>query len=183
MEKGYKWYFLVYPESAPKEWKQILKDTQIKIAISPLHQPSNGKGEDKQHWHIICDFEGQKTQSQVNKISKSVNGTEAFTIISPIGYYEYLIHKNDPDKEQFPEGFKAITHMNGFDVETYQQIEKKDKLEEASFTLIEAIRENEYYEFAQLVEYCYDNDMELLKELRKHGYFYNSYIRSRRGKN
>ena len=182
MEKAYKWAFLVYPESAPENWKQILKDTQTRIAISPLHQPSDGKGEDKIHYHVICDFEGQKTNNQVDKISKLVNGTKAFTLISPIGYYEYLIHKNDPDKEQFKEGFNAITHMNGFDLETFQQIEKKDKLEEASFSLIQAIRENEFIEFSQLVEYCYDNDIELLKELRKHGYFYNSYIRSRRGK-
>ena len=183
MEKAYKWAFLVYPDSAPYEWKKILKETQIKIAISPLHQPSEGKGEDKIHYHVICDFEGQKTQSQVNKLSKSVNGTNAFTLISPIGYYEYLIHKNDIDKEQFPEGFKAIEHMNGFDVETFQQVEKKDKLEEYSYILIEVIREENIFEFGRLVDYCYENDMELLKELRKHSYFYNSYIRSRRGQN
>ena len=68
MEKSYKWAFLVYPDSAPTDWQQILKDTQIKIAISPLHEPSEGKGEEKQHWHVICDFEGQKTQKQVTKM-------------------------------------------------------------------------------------------------------------------
>jgi hypothetical protein len=71
--------------------------------------------------------------------------------------------------------------MNGFDLEKYQQIEKKDKLEESSYTLIEVIREENIIEFGKLVDYCYENDMELLKELRKHGYFYNSYIRSRKG--
>ena len=181
MEKGYKWYFLVYPDSAPDNWQEILKDTQIKMAISPLHQPSKGKGENKPHYHIILDFDGQKTEKQATNISKLVNGTQAFTIFSPIGYYKYLIHKNDPDKEQFTDGYNAITHMNGFDFEAYQDIEKDDKLEKASISLIEAIHINEITEFAQLVEYCYDNDMELLKELRKHGYFYNSYIRSRRG--
>lgn len=180
-----KWCFLVYPDSAPDNWMQLLDNTHIPCAISPLHKPDN-EGEDeekKQHWHVILDFgQGKKSQKQILEISKNLlNGTYPKNIISPIGYYEYLIHKNNPQKEQFAEGFKAIKHMNGFDLETYQNIDKEEKLPNGFIELLEIINDEHITEFAYLVRYCIANDRDLLIPLRKDSYFFNSYMRSLRG--
>ena len=181
-----KWCFLIYPDSAPKDWKNILDNTHIPCAISPLHQPDPGgeEGEKKkEHWHIILDFgQGKKSQKQILEISQGLlNGTYPEPIISPIGYYEYLIHKNHPDKEQFDEGYGAITYLNGFDLDTYQKIDKEDKLPSGFIELIEVINDEGITEFARLVSYCMANDRELLNPLRKDSYFFNSYMRSMRG--
>lgn len=42
------WAFLVYPESAPENWLQILQATGLQCAISPLHDRDlNATGEPK----------------------------------------------------------------------------------------------------------------------------------------
>lgn len=35
--KGRDWAFIVYPESAPENWREILDDTHIRWIESPLH--------------------------------------------------------------------------------------------------------------------------------------------------
>ena len=35
--KGRDWTFIVYPESAPKAWREILDDTHLRWVESPLH--------------------------------------------------------------------------------------------------------------------------------------------------
>ena len=180
-----KWCFLVYPDSAPENWIQKLDNLHIPCAISPLHKPeTEGEEEEKkEHWHIILDFgQGKKSEKQILEISRDLlNGTYPKIIQSPIGYYEYLIHKNNPEKEQFPEGFGAIKHMNGFDLETYQRIDKEDKLPSGFVELIEVINEEHITEFANLVGYLMANDRDLLNPLRRDSYFFNSYMRSLRG--
>ena len=58
-DKNRYWTFLIYPESAPKDWKDILQQTFLPVAISPLHDKDlNADGEKKKpHYHIIvCRF-------------------------------------------------------------------------------------------------------------------------------
>ena len=131
-EKGYKWTFIVYPDSLPKEWIKKLDNELIKTAISPLHQPEiDGKEEErkKPHYHIILDYgKSVKTRRQIHEICKDLlNGTECKKVQSPIGIYEYLIHKNHPDREQFEKGFEEITHLNGFNIEDFTKIENPFK--------------------------------------------------------
>lgn len=182
-----KWCFLVYPDSAPDNWIKLLDNEHIPCAISPMHQPDKeGEEEElKNHWHVILDFgQGKKSEKQILEISRELlNGTYPKPIKSPIGYYEYLIHKNNPEKEQFVEGFGAITHLNGFDLETYQNIDKEDKLPSGFIELIEVINDEGITEFAKLVGYCMANDRDLLNPLRRDSYFFNSYMRSLRGIN
>lgn len=188
MERSSKWAFLVYPDSVPEDWLNLLDNTNIPMAISPKHEPDlNGTEEEKlkQHWHVVVDFgKNLKSQKQVNKIGKElVNGTDAFIIESPIGYYEYLIHKNNPEKQQFKNGFEEIVHINGFDLEKYQQIDKEEKNFNDFLELLEIIENENFTEFYQISSYCLKNDIELLKRLRRDSYYFNSYLRSRKGMN
>ena len=36
-EKGRDWTFVVYPESAPSNWRELLDDTHLRWIESPLH--------------------------------------------------------------------------------------------------------------------------------------------------
>ncbi|MEE5905358.1 Rep family protein, partial [Streptococcus pneumoniae] len=53
--KGRDWTFLVYPESAPENWRTILDETFMRWVESPLHDKDvNADGEIKKpHWHIL----------------------------------------------------------------------------------------------------------------------------------
>lgn len=57
------WMYIVYPESAPKDWMQQLEATGVKFAVSPLHDKDklvDGKYK-KKHWHVILIFDGPTT--------------------------------------------------------------------------------------------------------------------------
>ena len=49
------WSFIVYPESAPSNWIDILNDMHIEIIISPLHdKDTDPDGEVKKaHYHVM----------------------------------------------------------------------------------------------------------------------------------
>ena len=57
------WAFVLYPESAPKDWKEQLSKTGLEGAISPLHDKDvNPTGEPKKaHYHIIICYPGPTT--------------------------------------------------------------------------------------------------------------------------
>lgn len=55
------WTLIVYPESAPENWKSILSnELKLIFAISPLHdQDINPDGSlKKAHWHVLICFVG-----------------------------------------------------------------------------------------------------------------------------
>lgn len=54
--KGRNWAFLVYPESLPSNWEDIITETGLPMAFSPLHDKDvNPNGEEKKpHYHVIC---------------------------------------------------------------------------------------------------------------------------------
>ena len=58
--KARHWAMVVYPESAPENWIDIINETHLQFAISPLHnKDTNPDGEiKKSHWHVILSWDG-----------------------------------------------------------------------------------------------------------------------------
>ena len=56
------WTFIVYPESAPENWRDVLDGFHLQWACSPLHDRDvNATGEPKKaHWHILLSFGGKR---------------------------------------------------------------------------------------------------------------------------
>ena len=52
------WAFVLYPESAPKDWREQLARSGVACAISPLHDRDiNPTGEPKKpHYHVILVY-------------------------------------------------------------------------------------------------------------------------------
>ena len=69
------WSAIVYPESAPANWREILDDEHFEWAESPLHEfDVNPTGEVKKaHWHIVLCFEGPKSFEQVQQLLEPLN--------------------------------------------------------------------------------------------------------------
>ena len=44
MNKKRYWAFVLYPESAPKNWKEILQQTGLSCCVSPLHDKDIDEG-------------------------------------------------------------------------------------------------------------------------------------------
>ncbi len=94
---------VVYPESAPKDWKSIVSSLAIPGFISPLHDKDiDPTGEPKKaHYHVLFMFDGVKSKDQVQKIFGSFGGVGCAIINSARGYARYLCHLDNPDKAQY----------------------------------------------------------------------------------
>ena len=180
MIKKRNWGAVVYPESAPEDWKEILKLKGISFAVSPLHDSDvNPTGEGKkEHYHIILSFSGPTTDRTVNDILKELNQPIAIPLESVRGYYRYFTHKDNPEKFQYDD--KKIELFNGFDVtDVLNNFEVFQGLKDIQLLVIE----NEIMEYSDLMDFLFKNDyMELWNIASSHTLFLNSYITSKRNK-
>lgn len=94
---------VVYPESAPENWQEILVEQFVPAFISPLHDKDvNPNGEPKkEHYHVIIMFEGVKTSEQARAIFELIGGVGCEVVQSLRGYARYLCHLDNPDKAQY----------------------------------------------------------------------------------
>lgn len=115
------WAFLVYPDSAPGDWVELLRNHHIPFAISPLHDKDvNPDGESKKaHYHILITADGVKSLSQLASIANEVCGTKLINIDSARGYYRYFTHLDNPEKYQYNE--VDIRWYCGFDPKLYDR--------------------------------------------------------------
>lgn len=94
---------VVYADSAPSDWQQILGNQFVPAFISPYHdKDKNPTGEDKKpHWHVMLMFEQVKTIDQAKEIFDKIGGVGCEVINSVRGYSRYLTHADNPDKHQY----------------------------------------------------------------------------------
>lgn len=118
-ERTRNWTFLVYPESAPQNWRDTLDDKHIQWVESPLHdKDDNADGEQKKHhWHILLLFDGNKSYEQVKEITDKLNATIPQKVASAKGLVRYMAHLDNPEKYQYDKA--AIIGHGGVDVAEY----------------------------------------------------------------
>ncbi len=180
MQKKRNWGAVVYPESAPDDWKEILKLKGVTFAVSPLHDSDiNPTGEKKkEHYHIIMCFSGPTSANVVNEIMNELNQPIAIPLESVRGYYRYFTHKDNPEKFQYDE--RNIELYNGFDVsDVLNAFEVFQCLKQVQMLVLE----HEFLEYSDLMDFLVSNDfMELWNVACSHTLFLNSYITSKRHK-
>lgn len=94
---------VVYPESSPDKWMEILSDNKVPCFISPLHDKDvNPTGEPKKpHYHVMIMFDNVKTSEQAEAIFELIGGVGCEIVQSPRGYARYLCHLDNPEKSQY----------------------------------------------------------------------------------
>lgn len=109
---------VVYPESAPEHWQDILSQYCIPAFISPLHDADlNPTGElKKAHYHVILMFESLKTKDQAQDIFTSIGGVGCEVVQSIRGYARYLCHLDNPEKHKYSES--DVCSLSGADYRT-----------------------------------------------------------------
>ncbi|SUO03188.1 Plasmid replication protein [Faecalicoccus pleomorphus] len=103
------WMYIVYPESAPKDWMQQLEATGVKFAVSPLHDKDklvDGKYK-KKHWHLILIFDGPTTFMTAASYIGITNGPYPKVCESLRGLYEnhsnILLTRTIPKRHSIPQ--------------------------------------------------------------------------------
>lgn len=176
------WAFVLYPESMPEDWQDVIVRSGIPCAVSPLHDSdTNPTGEaKKEHYHVILCYDGPTTYSNVAAFTASLNGTIPQPLESLKGYYRYLTHKDNPEKAQYDEA--DIICFNGFNPRDFIELSKSEVL-----TLIKEIqtliRGAEIYEYSDLLDTLLDSDMiDAYDVATSHTLLLKGYIDSRRHK-
>lgn len=113
-KKGYNFASILYPDAA--EWKQKIQMTHVRCLVSPLHSPDPDpftEAEKKPHHHIILMFDSQTSLQQALDTFEFIGALSNFAEIlkSLPGYAAYLIHRYNPEKEQFSE--ESVMAFNG----------------------------------------------------------------------
>lgn len=176
------WVFVLYPESAPVNWIEILQQTGLQCVISPLHDKDlDPTGEPKKpHYHIILCYSGPTSFNVVKALCDSLNQPIPQALEQVRGYYRYLTHKDNPEKYQYSD--EDIQPLNGFNISDFVELSKSEILE-IKKKLQELIRTEGIIEYSDFMDYLLDNGMSLEYEVGSNNtYFFEKYIASKRNK-
>ena len=143
---------VVYPESAPSNWLDILAEQFVPAFVSPLHDKDiNPTGEAKKpHYHVIIMFDGVKTREQPENIFSKINGVGCEVIQSIRGYARYLCHLDNPDKAQYKQDevicFCGADYVStiGLAIDKYKSIGE----------MVDFCEEYNIISYSELLKYC-----------------------------
>lgn len=175
------WAFVLYPESAPADWRELLQKTGLPCAISPLHDKDvNATGEPKKpHYHVMVFYQGPTSYNVVKRLTDGLNQPIPQVVEQVRGYYRYLTHMDNPEKAQYSAA--EIQTLNGFDIMDFVEMSKSE-VTKVLRALVDYIRENDLLEYADLMDMttCEGVPPEWFDVASSHTLFFTGYLKSRR---
>lgn len=175
------WTFVLYPESAPDNWRDILDDLHIEWVESPLHDKDlNADGEPKKpHIHIGIFFSGNKSFEQIKRITDDLCCPIPQRCHNSRALVRYMAHLDNPEKAQYCPS----------DIKGHGGVDVAEMLRPCSSERYELIREMMQYcksqcivEFQDLLDYAmaerFDDWFPLLCD--NSSYVVGQYIKSQR---
>lgn len=182
-ERTRNWTFVVYPESAPENWRDIIDELHVPWVESPLHDKDvNPDGEIKKpHWHIALMFSSNKSYDQIREITMKLRAPNPQKVANAKGLVRYFAHMDNPEKYQYSKT-DIIAHA-GAEIASYLAVttaERYDLIRE----MMAFVKENDIVEIKDLLDYAMDERFEdwfpLLCD--NSAYIMDSYIKSNRHK-
>ncbi|KAA8711989.1 Replication protein RepB [Lactococcus garvieae subsp. garvieae] len=179
-QRSNKWAFLIYQESAPEDYLDILEELHVPFILSPWHDRDINRltGEfKKSHKHGALFFETLKSYSQVSDLLTAKLNTPAHVevVMSPKGMYDYFIHAENPEKTLY--SIDDIESGCGFELDKFLAEQESGELLNEIIDLIES---NDFTEFEELVYYARANNYLLLNLIINKTYFFAKFLDSRR---
>jgi hypothetical protein len=183
------WNFILYPESAPENWRDVINETRIEWIESPLHDKDinpqfTGKESEidsckKAHYHITLLFPSQKSYEQVKSLTDSLKSPIPIPCQSVKGSIRYMVHKDNPEKFQYD--WNDIKPHGGADLDSLCMATHTERLQiQKDITLW--IRYNDVDEFEDIVNYALDEGLNdwynVMMNFSTHSL--TAYIKSRR---
>lgn len=169
---------IVYPESAPENWRDILTDQHVAALISPLHDKDHNPDgtQKKPHYHVMLIFDSVKNfETQVKPIFDEIGAVGREEVNSARGYARYLCHLDNPEKAQYSPA--DVTAMGGADYDAITHL-PTDNLK-ALGEVFDYIRTNEIYSLAELLDLCKINNPDWFSMISmSRAYVVDKYIKS-----
>lgn len=173
------WTFVLYPESAPENWRELIDDMHVEWVESPLHDKDiNANGEPKKaHIHILLLFGGVKSYEQVKELTDNLHCPIPERCHNAKALVRYMAHLDNPEKAQYNR--EAIIAHGGIDLSELLRPSSSER-----YTIIREmlsfVGDNNITEYWQLVDYAMSDRFEdwfpLLCD--NCSYIVNQYIKS-----
>lgn len=146
------WRGVVYPESAPQDWKKMLDEEGL-VWVAVLHDKDvNPDGiAKKAHYHVMFFFDGKKSFTQAKEIMDMLNAPIPQAVRNPRGMVRYLIHMDNPEKYQYRR--EDIECHGGADIEQYFALSMSTRTESLR-ELMEFISDSQIDNYDDLIMYC-----------------------------
>lgn len=183
------WACVIYPESLPENWREIIAQSGLQCALSPLHDKDvNADGEVKKaHYHLLFTYDNPASTATAKLFADKLNAPAPQWVDSLKGYYRYLTHKDNPEKAQYSEA--EIEHFGGFNpLNLLSSSEIAERNKQANREVIKLIREMEITEYSDLIDILLDGESdnedftELYEYVASHTIFFCAYLQSKRYK-
>lgn len=158
-KRGRNWTLVIYPESAPDAWRNILDNEHIAWIESPLHDKDTDPDgmTKKAHWHLLLMFEGNKSYVQVKEIADRLNAPIPQRVESARGMVRYMIHMDNPEKYQYLRD--DIVAHGGADVEHFFEMTVTNRLSVLK-EIVKYIHEKHVTNFMDLLLFAIENNDE-----------------------
>lgn len=176
------WACIVYPESAPENWRDLIDDIHIEWVESPLHDRDINPGTNepkKPHWHVLLLFPGSKSYEQVLEITTSIKATIPIPCQSVSGTIRYMAHLDNPEKAQY--SLSDIRSHGGADLQSYLKPTSAERYRYIREMQV-YIRDNNITEYCDFLDFAADEHPDdwfpLLCD--SCSYVISNYIKSRR---
>lgn len=181
--KGRNWGFVIYPDSLPSNWEEIITQIGLPMCISPLHNEDiDPTGEPKKaHYHVIVCYDNTTTyKNVVDNVTSKLNGTIPIKLESIKGMYRYHLHLDNPEKFQYDDRERKF--FNGFDNTKINELTKTEVIK-IMRELHDFINKNNIIEYYDLLDILLLNEeIELYDVASSHTIFFNTLICSKRNK-
>lgn len=179
-KRSNKWAFLIYEESTPSNYQDILEQMHIPYILSPWHNQDIDQSTGlikKSHKHGALFFDSLKSYSQVSELLQQHLNTPRHIeiIMSPKGMFDYFIHASNSDKTLYD--INDIESGCGFDLNQFLLDQGQS---EVFNNIIDLIETQDFIEFQNLVMYARQHHPSYLKLIIQHTYFFAKYLDSRR---
>ena len=180
------WFGVIYPDSVP-DWKSRLDNSLLDLCyivhdkdkIVDLEEEERHQGDErKTHVHVIIAWTAPTTKQCIKDLGISLGFANGYVeaIDNIKNYYDYLIHKNKPNKFQYDRSERI--EINNFDIGEYIQISKHDTYLIKN-DIIDFINDNHIIFFYQLTNSIYTcGDIKVISVYDANYRFFEDYVKS-----
>lgn len=168
------WATIIYPESAPENFRDLITDSGIPCYLSPLHcdDVNETTGEkNKLHHHLIAKYDTMKSPDQFKEFANTIGGVGAERVHSFRAAARYLCHLDNPDKARYDaSNVLAFNGIGDYATAVMSSEEVECEIDQVVREILLFCRENVPLirnNFSRLVDYAMDNNPEWFRHLRR----------------
>lgn len=153
------WSFILYEDSAPENWRELLDDMHIEWIESPWHDKDiNANGEPKKkHKHILLLFAGKKSYEQIKEITDSLNCPIPERCHNSRALVRYMAHLDNPEKAAY--NVSDIIAHGGVDLAEMLRPSSSERYTIIR-EMIDYVRSSGITEFQDLMDYAAEERFE-----------------------